>query len=59
MILSNFSVYEERAKARIAAQKPDKFYRRNCTFLLENRAGSKAEFDQLIYSFFADLTNED
>ena len=58
-IMARDGISEERAKARIAAQKPDKFYRRNCTFLLENRAGSKAEFDQLIYSFFADLTNED
>ncbi len=58
-IMARDGISEERAKARIAAQKPDKFYRRNCTFLLENKAGSKAEFDQLIYSFFADLTNED
>lgn len=58
-IMARDGISEKRAKARIAAQKPDKFYRRNCTFLLENRAGSKAEFDQLIYSFFADLTNED
>ena len=58
-IMARDGISEERAKARIAAQKPDKFFRRNCTFLLENRAGSKAEFDQLIYSFFADLTNED
>ena len=58
-IMARDGISEERARARIAAQKPDKFYRRSCTFLLENRAGSKAEFDQLIYSFFEDLTNED
>ncbi len=58
-IMARDGISEERARARIAAQKPDKYYRRNCTFLLENRAGSKAEFDQLIYSFFADLLHED
>lgn len=57
-IMARDGISEERARARIAAQKPDKFYRRNCTFLLENRAGSKAEFDQLIYSFFEDLLND-
>lgn len=58
-IMARDGISEERARARIAAQKPDKFYRRRCTFLLENRAGSKAEFDRLIDSFFADLLHED
>ena len=58
-IMARDGISEERARARIAAQKPDKFYRKNCTFLLENKAGSKAEFDQLIYDFFADILNED
>ena len=58
-IMARDGISEERARARIAAQKPDKFYRKNCTFLLENKAGSKAEFDRLIYDFFADILNED
>src|SRR5699024_9462413 len=29
-IMARDGISEERAKARIAAQKPDKFYRRNC-----------------------------
>lgn len=58
-IMVRDGISEERARARMAAQKPDKFYRKHCTFLLENRAGSKAEFDRLIYDFFADLLCED
>ena len=58
-IMARDGISEDRARARIAAQKPDKFYRKNCTFLLENKAGSKAEFDRLIYDFFADILNED
>ena len=40
---------------KIAAQKLDKFYRRHCTFLLENRAGSKAEFERLVGEFFDNI----
>lgn len=58
-IMARDGISEERARARIAAQKPDKFYRKHCTFLLENKAGSKAEFDRLIYDFFADLLHDD
>ena len=58
-IMARDGISEERARARIAAQKPDKFYRKNCTFLLENKAGSRAEFDRLIDDFFADILNED
>ena len=52
-------ISEERARARMAAQKPDRFYRRHCTFLLENRAGSRAEFDRLVEDFFKGLLCED
>lgn len=54
-IMARDGIDEARAKARIAAQKPDKFYRKSCTFLLENRAGSKGEFERLIHEFFTDL----
>jgi len=54
-IMARDSITEEQAWQRIRAQKPDKFYRKNCTFVLENRAGSKAEFEQLIQEFFEDL----
>lgn len=50
-IMARDGISRERAQARIAAQKPDKFYRRHCTFLLENRAGSKAEFESLVGEF--------
>ena len=54
-IMQRDGIGEEQAKARINAQKPDKFYRKNCTFLLENRAGSKAEFQSLIGEFLDDI----
>lgn len=50
-IMARDGISRERAQERIAAQKPDKFYRRSCTFLLENRAGSKSEFQALVGEF--------
>ena len=58
-IMARGGISEERARARMAAQKPDRFYRRHCTFLLENRAGSRAEFDRLVEDFFKGLLCED
>ena len=54
-IMARDKIDEDRAKARIAAQKPDKFYRKNCSFLLENRAGSTAEFERLMGEFLDDI----
>ena len=54
-IMARDGIDEERAKARINAQKPDKFYRKNCNFLLENRAGSAAEFERLIEDFMDNI----
>lgn len=50
-IMARDNISQERAQARIAAQKPDRFYRRHCTFFLENRAGSRAEFETLVDEF--------
>ena len=54
-IMGRDGIDEQRAKARIAAQKPDKFYRKNCSYFLENRAGSSAEFERLISEFLDDI----
>ena len=54
-IMTRDGIDEERAKARIAAQKPDKFYRKNCNFFLENRAGSSAEFERLMEDFMDNI----
>lgn len=54
-IMVRDGISEDQARARIAAQKKDSFYRKNCTFLLENRAGSKAEFEQLMSEFLEDI----
>ena len=50
-IMARDGIDEERALARVNAQKPDKFYRKNCNFFLENRAGSAAEFARLMDDF--------
>ena len=52
-IMARDGLDEKRAMARIAAQKPDSWYRDQCTFVLENRAGSRAEFQRLMENFFA------
>ena len=54
-IMARDGIDEERAKARIAAQKSDKFYRKNCSFILENRAGSAAEFERLMDEFMDNI----
>lgn len=54
-IMARDGIDEERAKARIAAQKPDKFYRKNCNFFLENRAGSSVEFERLMEDFMDNI----
>ena len=54
-IMARDNISEAYARSRIAAQKSDSFYRKRCTMVLENRAGSKAEFEQLIRTFFEDF----
>lgn len=54
-IMERDGITEDYAKSRIAAQKSDGFYKKHCTFLLENRAGSKGEFCRLIRDFFQDF----
>jgi len=48
----------EYARARIAAQKSDDWYRQQCTWALENN-GSREEFEAVCRGFFAGkLKNE-
>ena len=54
-IMERDGITAEYARSRIAAQKSDGFYRKHCTFLLENRAGSRGEFCRLIREFFQDF----
>ena len=54
-IMARDNISEAYARSRVAAQKSDSFYRKHCTMVLENRAGSKAEFEQLIRTFFEDF----
>ena len=54
-IMERDGINESYAQKRIDAQKKDAYYRKHCSFLLENRAGSRAEFEALIREFFADI----
>ena len=54
-IMERDGISEDYARSRVAAQKDDRYYRRHCTLVLENRAGSRGEFEQLIRSFFEDF----
>ena len=58
-IMARDGISEDYARSRVAAQKSDSFYRKRCTLVLENRAGSRAEFDRLVEDFFKGLLCED
>jgi len=57
-IMERDGIDEAYARARIEAQKKDSFYKKNCMFLLENRAGSTNEFRKLIREFFSDMIED-
>lgn len=57
-IMARDGIDEDYAKKRIVAQKKDSFYKKNCMFLLENRAGSAGEFRKLIREFFSDMIED-
>ena len=54
-IMERDGICEDYARNRVAAQKSDSFYRKRCTLVLENRAGSREEFERLIQEFFGDF----
>ena len=54
-IMARDGIDEAYAARRIDAQQPDSYYRKHCSFLLENRADSREEFRRLIGEFFTDL----
>jgi len=57
-IMARDGIDESYARARIDAQKKDAFYKKHCMFLLENRASSKKEFQQLIREFFSEIIED-
>ena len=57
-IMERDGIDEAYAQKRIDAQKKDAYYRKHCNFLLENRAGSRREFETLIREFFADILSD-
>lgn len=57
-IMARDGLDEVRAGARIAAQKPDSFYRARCSCFLENRAESRAEFDRQVRDLFMQILGD-
>ena len=57
-IMARDGIDEAYARRRIDAQKKDSYYKKHCTFLLENRAESKGDFQRLIREFFTDMITD-
>ena len=57
-VMARDGLDEARAQARIAAQKPDSFYRARCSCFLENRAESRAEFDRQVRDLFMQILGD-
>lgn len=53
-LIAREGITEEYARARIAAQKPDSFYRENCTYILENN-GSQEDYANSARTLFRSL----
>ena len=54
-IMDRDCLSEEQAQARIAAQKPDSWYRSRCDYVWENSGADRTEFEGLMEKFFRDL----
>ena len=54
-IMERDNIPEEYARLRVTAQKPDSFYRDNCSCVLENTASSAKEFEDSALMFLTKL----
>jgi dephospho-CoA kinase len=54
-IMARDGIDAERARARIAAQRTDTFFRRNCDYILVNDCGGAGEFEKKCADFFREL----
>lgn len=57
-LMAREGISEEYARTRIAAQKPDEFYRRSCTYILENN-GTQAQFARAAGDLFQRMFKEE
>ena len=53
-IMLRDGIFEDYARARIAAQKPDSWFRERCTYVLEN-SGTKADCQEKCLAFLSNL----
>ncbi|MDR0838431.1 MAG: threonylcarbamoyl-AMP synthase [Oscillospiraceae bacterium] len=58
-IMARDGIDEQRARARIAAQKPDEFYRERCDAEIVNDFGAEEEFAAWCTEFFRNITAGD
>lgn len=56
-IMARDGITEEYARARIAAQQSDEFYRKHCNYVLVNSGEDPARFQQEARDLFAELIN--
>ena len=54
-IMARDGLSEDQAGARIAAQKPDSYYRALCSHVVENRTEDRPAFERQVRGFFAGL----
>lgn len=54
-VMNRDKITREQAELRINAQKPDSFFRENCSHILENTCGTPWEFEKKCKVFFAEL----
>ena len=57
-IMARDHISEEYARLRVNAQKSDDFYRKHCTYTLNNTCDSAAAFEEQAYLFFYGLLQE-
>lgn len=57
-LIAREGITEEYARARIAAQKPDSFYREHCTYILENN-GAQERYARQAHDLFGQILKEE
>ncbi|MCL1835083.1 MAG: dephospho-CoA kinase [Oscillospiraceae bacterium] len=57
-IMKRDGITSEQAQQRIAAQKPDSFFRENCGYILENIYDTAGEFESVCSEFFEGFMSE-
>ena len=57
-IMDRDHLSREQAQKRVHVQQPERFYRENCDYVLENIYDTQAEFEKICVEFFAEMIKE-